>query len=159
VVQESRYFKRRQRVGLLVAAVLLGAAGGCARGPDYGPTGTVRGTLRYQGQPLAAGTAVVFKELTAGYACMGLTTPDGAYRLDSWNQGNLPIGRYEVMIQPPAPLDPDSLDPDELINNPELMERTQVKYDFPRKYSQLATSGLSCDVKEGENEFPIELVD
>jgi hypothetical protein len=159
VVKESGRFNGQQRVLILAVCVVLVAIGGCARGPDYGPTGTVRGSLLYKGQPLAPGTAVVFKELTVGYACMGQTSPDGTYQLDSWNQGNLPIGRYEVMIQPPEPVDPDSIDPDELINNPGLMESTKVKYDFPRKYSQLATSGLSFEVKEGENEYQIELVD
>lgn len=159
MVQVMRQFNAQQRMGILAAAVLLVSVGSCARGPDYGPTGTVRGSLQYKGQPLAAGTAVVFKDLTAGYACMGLTGPDGTFRLDSWNQGNLPIGRYDVMIRPPEPVDPDSLDPEELLNNPKLMESTRLKYDFPQKYSQLATSGLSFEVKEGENEYPIELVD
>jgi hypothetical protein len=159
VVQATRQFNGQQRIWGLAAAVLLVSAGSCSRGPDYGPTGTVRGSLQYKGQSLAAGTAVVFRDLTAGYTCMGLTNPDGTFRLDSWNQGNLPIGRYDAMIRPPEPVDPDTLDPDDLINNPGLMESTRLKYDFPQKYSQLATSGLSFEVKEGENEYPIELVD
>jgi len=132
---------------------------GCSGGPDYGPTGTVSGTLLYKGQPLTPGTAVVFKNLTIGHACMGVTSAEGAYTLDSWNNGNLPVGRYEVMIQPPVPVDPETLDPEALLNNPKLMESTRVKYDFPQKYSQLSSSGLSFEVKEGKNEYPIELVD
>jgi hypothetical protein len=90
---------------------------------------------------------------------MGVTSAEGAYTLDSWNNGNLPVGRYEVMIQPPVPVDPETLDPEALLNNPKLMESTRVKYDFPQKYSQLSSSGLSFEVKEGKNEYPIELVD
>jgi len=132
---------------------------GCSGSHDYGPTGTVSGKLLYKGQPLALGTAVVFKNLTTGYSCMGQTGPGGEYTLDSWNNGNLPVGSYEVMIQPPAPIDPETIDPQTLIDNPKLMEQTKVQYDFPRKYSQLSSSGLKFEVKEGKNEYQIELVD
>lgn len=149
-----------KRINLIraVSAVLL-LVSGCSGGYDYGPTGTVSGKLLYKGQPLTPGTAVVLKNLTTGYACMGQTGPGGEFTLDSWNQGNLPVGKYEVMIQPPAPLDPETIDPQALIDNPKLMEQTRVKYDFPKKYSQLSSSGLSFDVKEGKNDYPIELTD
>lgn len=149
-----------QRIHLLLAVCAVGlVVFGCSGGNDYGPTGTVSGRLLYKGQPLTPGTAVVFKNLTTGRACMGTTGKEGDFTLNSWNKGNLPIGRYEVMIQPPAPVDPETIDPQALIDNPKLMESTKVKFDFPKKYSQVATSGLSFEVKDGKNEYPIELVD
>jgi len=149
---------RRIRLMQAVCVVAL-VVSGCSSGHDYGPTGTVSGRLLYKGQPLRPGTAVVFKNLTTGHACMGATNQAGDFTLDSWNNGNLPVGKYEVMIQPPAPVDPETIDPQALIDNPGLMESTRLKFDFPQKYSQLATSGLSSEVKEGPNEYQIDLVD
>lgn len=149
-----------RRILLMQAACAVAlVVSGCSGGYDYGPTGTVSGKLLYKGQPLRPGTAVVLKNLTTGYACMGQTGPAGEYTLDSWNDGNLPVGKYEVMIQPPAPIDPETIDPQALIDNPKLMEQTKVTYDFPQKYSQLSSSGLSFEVKEGKNEYNVELVD
>jgi len=149
---------KRIRLMQAVCAVAL-VVSGCSSGHDYGPTGTVSGRLLYKGQPLTPGTAVVFKNLTTGHACMGATGQAGDFRLDSWNNGNVPVGKYEVMIQPPAAVDPETIDPQALIDNPELMESTRVKFDFPQKYSHLASSGLNFEVKEGPNEYQIELVD
>ena len=149
-----------KRIHLIQAACVVAlVVSGCSGGYDYGPTGTVSGKLLYKGQPLTPGTAVVLKNLTTGHACMGQTGPAGDFTLNSWNDGNLPVGKYEVMIQPPAPVDPETIDPQALIDNPKLMEQTKVKYDFPQKYSQLSSSGLSFEVKEGKNEYQIDLVD
>ena len=141
---------------LLLCPALLFPA--CSQ-TDYGPTGTVCGTLLYDGKTVAPGTMVVFKNLTTGHACTGETDAQGHYRLDSWNRGELPVGTYSVMIQPPQPVDPETIDPEVLIDNPQLMESVELKFDFPEKYGQIATSGLSFEVKAGTNEFPIELVD
>jgi hypothetical protein len=141
----------------LIGAVAL-ACSGCGRSVDLGPTGTVSGTLSYKGQPVAPGTAVVFMNMTAGHTCMGATDAQGKYTLDSWNDGDLPIGTYDVMIRPPGPeMDSDLAGSD--VDNPEAGATAPVVFDFPEKYGALATSGLKFEVKEGTNDIPIELVD
>lgn len=149
---------RRQACCLLLIGALALACSGCTRTADLGPTGTVSGTLSYKGQPLAPGTAVVFMNMTAGHTCMGATDAQGQYTLDSWNDGDLPIGTYDVMIRPPGPeMDSDLADSD--VDVSEAATTEQVVFDFPKKYGAMATSGLQFEVKEGANDIPIELVD
>ncbi len=152
--------KHEGRRGTCTAMVfVLALFAGCGEGKEYGPTGTVSGTVLFEGKPLAPNHAVVFMNLRSGYACKGDTDAAGNYQLDSWNNGELPIGKYSVTVRLPLPeIDPETIDPEELMNNPRLLAKMkQVGYSYPRKYSQIATSGLKFTVAEGENSYPIEL--
>jgi hypothetical protein len=120
---------------------------GCKGGVNYGPTGTAAGRLTMSGRPLAAGTQVVFMHPEKGYASFGTTDPAGNFKITSWNEGRLPIGRYRVMIQAPAG--------SAGLLAPQTGELSQA--EFPFKYRQTSTSGLEYEVKEGENSFEIEL--
>jgi hypothetical protein len=140
----------------ILLAALLGLAWGCNQGVDYGPTGTAAGRLTMNGKPLSAGTQVVFMHAEKGYASFGTTDAEGNFKITSWNDGRLPIGKYQVMIQAPAgsAADPDSATAEELLA-PQTGELSSA--EFPFKYRQVSTSGLSFEVKEGENSFPIDL--
>jgi hypothetical protein len=102
---------------------------------------------------------VIFKNLTTGHSCVGEVDAAGNYTLDSWNDGRLPVGTYSVMIHPPPAIDPETIDPEVLIENPEMMENMEPEFDFPKRYSRIATSGLSFEIEQGKNEYSIELVD
>lgn len=145
---------------LLVAGLLLLTASllvGCSSDFDYGPTGTVSGRLTMNGKPLKAGTQVVFMHPEKGYAAFGSTDPEGKFQITSWNDGNLPVGPYRVMIQPPAgEINPDTATPEQLLDNPELAEAVP-EAEFPFKYRQTSTSGLSYNVEQGPNTFEIDL--
>jgi hypothetical protein len=148
----------RYVVCLVAVSALALVVSGCNRGHDYGPTGTVSGTLSYKGQPVAAGTAVVFMNMTAGHTCMGATDAQGNYTLDSWNDGDMPVGTYDVMIRPSGPeMDANPAASD--IDNPDAGPAEEIVFDFPKKYGALATSGLKFEVKEGANDIAIDLVD
>ena len=143
---------------LVIIGFIAMACAGCDSAHDYGPTGTVSGKLSYNGETVAPGTAVVFVDMAAGYTCMGATDAEGNYTLSSWNEGDLPVGSYDVMIRPVVPeMDSDLDDPEAAMDNPEPV--APMEYDFPEKYGALATSGLKFEVKEGANDIPIDLVD
>ena len=130
---------------------------GCG-GYDYGPTGKVSGTLTINGKPPAAGTAVSFMQMEKGFLAFGLTDAEGNFEVKSWNNGAMPVGKYKVMLAPPAgeaPL-PQNVSAEEAFENPELLE-PQVKAEFPVKYRDTSTSGLEYDVEAGNNTFPIDL--
>ena len=78
-----------------------------------------------------------------------------SFTITSWNNGRLPIGKYETTIQPA--LDPNWAEPtaEDLMNNPRAMVVPVA--DFPAKYRDPKTSGLAFEVKEGENKFEIDL--
>ena len=142
---------------MLLSAMFMLA--GCGGGKDFGPTGTVSGQVLFEGKPLAAMHAVVFMNLTSGYACKGDTDAAGNYKLDSWNNGALPVGDYSVAVRLPLPeVDPETIDPEELMNNPRLAAKMrQIEFSYPHKYSQIALSGLKFTVAEGENTYQIDL--
>lgn len=130
---------------------------GCG-GYDYGPTGKVSGTLTINGKPPAAGTAVSFMQMEKGFLAFGLTDAEGNFNVKSWNNGDMPVGKYKVMLAPPAgeaPL-PQNVSAEEAFENPELLEPT-VKAEFPVKFRDTATSGLEFEVEAGKNAFPIDL--
>ena len=144
----------RIRSALIFPIVLLFA--GCSNEVDYGPTGTASGRLTLSGKPHSAGTQVVFMHPEKGYAAFGSTDTEGNFQIASWNDGNLPIGTYRVMIQPPAgDLNPDTATDEQLLAGVQPEVVPEAEFDF--KYRQTSTSGLSYDVEEGPNEFQIDL--
>lgn len=108
-------------------------------------------------EPLKAGTQVVFMHAEKGYAAYGSTDDAGNFQIASWNDGNMPVGRYRVMIQPPAgDINPETASSEELLNDPELSEAA-AEAEFPFKYRQTSTSGLAYEVVQGPNTFNIDL--
>jgi hypothetical protein len=134
-------------------ALLASFAAGCSGEFDYGPTGTVSGRLTMDGKPLKEGTQVAFMQLEKGYIAFGPTDPDGNFTVSSWNEGQLPVGQYTVMIQPPGGVQTKEPTAEELLAGKGKVAATQ----FPMKYSQTSTSGLKYEVKEGENRFEIDI--
>lgn len=131
---------------------------GCDEEDPLGPTGTVHGQLALDGQPLQAGTHVVFQHGDRGYLAYGTTNATGEFTIDSWNNGQLPVGGYEIAIQPPKPkVDLESIDAQQLIEHPELAKQARTVVDFPSTYRSPITSGLKYTVNTGDNRFEIEL--
>lgn len=142
---------------LILAGLLLSTVAACGGGVDYGPTGTIQGTLTMDGQPLPAGTQVVFMHPEKGYAAFGGTDAQGHYEITSWNDGQMPVGTYHVMIQPAAGANSDEEpSPEDLLDNPEKFEQA-AQANFPFKYRQTNSSGLEFPVTEGANTIDIEI--
>lgn len=144
---------------ILFAVACLLVAQGCSRAPDYGPTGTIDGLLTLEGKPLQPGTAVMFMHPERGFLAFGTTDAAGNYQVDSWNNGQIPVGRYRVMIQPPSVPNEtaDSGDLDALMNQIQQSKPLVAKADFPARYRTVAKSGLDFEVVPGVNSFQINL--
>jgi hypothetical protein len=139
--------------------LLLGLAtlGGCSKGNDFGPTGKITGRLTMDGKPLPEKTSISFMEPMSGYLAYGQTDADGNYNIASWNNGEMPIGKYKVFLSaPPTKVDPASLSPEQLFEHPELAEG-KVRLPFPKKYGDMNTSGLEYEIKAGENKFDVDI--
>jgi hypothetical protein len=126
----------------LAALALVGCGGG---GPQLG---IVRGTVSYKGKPVPNGT-VMFVPAN-GPSATGTINPDGTYTLTTYKAGDgAVLGTHKVVVAALAdtrgrlPEDRDPLPPSIV----------------PVKYTNIATTDLTRDVKEGDNQFDLPLED
>jgi len=97
-------------------------------------------------------------EPKAGYLAFGMTDAEGNYKVTTWNDGNMPLGTYRVMVHPPAPAnDSETASAEEILAHPEKYKAVPVKSTIPKKYRETSTSGLTFDIREGANTVDIDL--
>jgi hypothetical protein len=121
---------------------LLGCGGG---GP---PSGTVKGTVTLDGQPVPAGTVMFIPDQSAGMsgpAAQGQLGSDGTFEL----QG--PAGRREVLVGAYIV----TVTGPQVSSDSEGSSATSVK--LPEKYQYEQSSGITQQVVEGPNQVKIEL--
>ncbi len=159
----DRSFFSRVRLGVLLVITSLIVAGGCGAGGYSGPTGTVRGTVTLNGEPVPAGTGVVFVS-DDGFSASGQVDAGGTYELSSANTGTrIPAVSYKVMLSASSASEVTAEDAD----YDAMMEASAsgqassaaAPSAIPAKYGSTATSGLSFTVDAGDNTIAIELVD
>src|SRR5262245_15890701 len=125
--------------------VALGALAGCSRGGR--PVGHVSGVVTYAGKPVPTGT-VMFVPVESGPPAYGDIGPDGRYELSTYCPGDgAVVGAHKVMITALEQLPPA------LANNQNRLPQMLV----PPKYGDTKTSGLSFEVKAGDNTLDILL--
>jgi len=135
----SRSFGGALRCGLVLPVLALLA--GC------GGTGTVSGTVSYKpkNKNLVAGTVMVMTQ--DGAAFYGNINPDGTYRIEG-----VPTGPVKVTVSSPDPkANPNASAPPP---DPSLLKDW---FPIPAKYGDANASGLTFDVKKGDNTFNIAL--
>jgi len=143
----------------LAGAIFLSTLGcGGGDGLPEGETGTVSGMVTYKNSPVPEGTVVVFMKDGGGFTATDTTDAAGKYQLLMRNAPDVLVGTYNVGVTPPLP--DMGLTPDEIMQRG--MEGTlpeTPKNVIPERYLNAETSGLTFEVKEGENSINIELVD
>ena len=137
----SRYRPRASgrswAAAVALAALLLPTGLGCGGGPV-----TVRGTVKFEGQPVTEGT-VQFNDEKTGSRAEAELQPDGTYT------ATLPPGTYKVIVLPPLVVETGSGMPD---------PRYKKVRNIPQKYRSTATSGLTATVAPDKavNEFDLK---
>ncbi|WP_339730918.1 carboxypeptidase-like regulatory domain-containing protein [uncultured Gimesia sp.] len=130
---------------VLSALLLPGCQGGTS---EHGPTGSLSGKVTYKGEPVKEGM-VQFNNPEKGFGGQAVISEEGTYTVTN-NVGGLVTGTYQVSVVPPmieksfGPDTPPSEVPKEMPNIPQ-------KYHYPK------TSGLSIEIKAGENTFDIDM--
>lgn len=120
---------------------------GCSK--DGFPTAPVRGKITYKGQPVGSGT-ILFNPEGDRPAATGEIKADGSYVLSTYGDGDgAVLGKHSILITALEDMT-DKL--------PEQRSATP-KAIIPSKYLGSDTSGLSEEVKEGQNTFDFELKD
>ena len=138
------------------AAIALLVTCGCG-GAGYGPTGTVTGKLTMEGSPVSAGYAVSFMQMEKGFLAYGITDAEGKFQVKSWNDGNMPVGKYNVMIAPPVSDEAAANLSAEDRFEQEQVRTAKAKQTLPARNRETTTSGIEYDIAQGSNNFDIDL--
>jgi hypothetical protein len=126
--------------GFLAGALLAGCGPG---GPRLAP---VRGKVTYRGRPVTTGT-VTFVPDQPGPAATGEIGPDGTYVLSTDRKAGAVLGRHTVMVL--SLEDTAGRLPEQRKPLPGLL--------VPEKYGNNRRSGLTAEVREGENAIDFDL--
>jgi hypothetical protein len=131
---------------IVAALVIVGAVViGCVHSGQA--VGRVSGIVTYAGKPVPTGT-VMFVPVESGPPAYGNIGPDGHYELSTYSPGDgAVVGTHKVMITALEQLPP------ELQNNPNRLPKMLV----PLKYGDSKSSGLTFEVKAGDNTIDISL--
>lgn len=130
----------------LFLALLVPLTGGCGSGG----TGTVSGKITVNGQPLARGM-ITFLSDVGKQDSFNASIEKGEYKTDPIPAGKARINITGAMIAPAAA---EGKGGNDLQPAPVRAAKTP---EVPAKYGSWETSGLSIDVKRGENTFSMDL--
>jgi hypothetical protein len=115
-----------------VAALAIVTLAGCGRPSFQLETSPVRGTVTLDDRPLPSGYVVV--PTMKGRMATGRIQPDGTFEMTTYSPGDgVQTGSQRVIVTP-APGD----------------EPVEKRVPIPQRYQQAGTSGLTIDVKPGE---------
>ena len=134
-------------------AVALACLFGCSSsgGEDRG---AVEGRVTIAGKPLSKGS-ISFENPQTGISLMSNLGPDGSFELQNLNGPGLPAGVYQVSISG----SPISTGETPLAGTTAPAASAEPAATVLEKYRSAATSGLTADVKAGENpKFEFDLV-
>lgn len=150
---------RSQFVGLVVCSLMFTAFGcGEKEAKPTDPQATVTGSLTNNGVNVTPETSIVFfcKEKNATAA--GMVDSLGKFALKPGvGSIGIPAGRYQVMVRAPDPPAPaiGTKEYEEFMSG--KVKRAEPAKDIPAVFGAFDTSGISIEVKVGENKFDFDL--
>ena len=121
--------------------------------PAGPPVATVKGRVTANNKPLTSGI-VIFQAESGPLALTTEINAQGEYQIKTYDSAGLPPGKYKVAIKPavaPRPLDQPPLAGEALTAKP------IVDSNIPKKYHDIATSGLIADVTLDTKAYDFEL--
>jgi len=118
----------------------------CLLGCGGGKTAPVNGRVKMKdGSDVSvlAGYSLTFEPEEGKTSAVGEIGRDGTFQLSTFgaNDGAVP-GKYRVAINQPSNPDPD---------------KPPTKSKLPAKYENLSSSGLTAEIKPGQNNVELEL--
>ena len=144
---------------LFVWSLAIAAAGcGEREGKPTDPQAKVSGTVTNNGENVTPDTSVVFFCKDKGATAAGMVDSLGKYNLrPGVGSIGIPAGRYQVMIrapEPPAPALGTKEYEDFMSGN---VKRPEAAKDVPPQFGFFDSSGITLEVKSGENTFDFPL--
>lgn len=133
--------------GFVVLAVVLMAGCGGSEGP---PRGDVQGRLTLDGKALG-GATVIFENPSVGVAQAATTDSDGKYEFLSYEAAGLPAASYKVTVSSGRFMQPGEEIPFVQVSGAKPVTPAAPVATVPAKYAKADSSGLSAEVKAGDN--------
>ncbi|MGN6136238.1 MAG: hypothetical protein ACTHOU_17265 [Aureliella sp.] len=155
---------KRAGVLLYLPSLFVLAVCGCESVPEGQlPVAPVEVTVNYKGQPVEE-AVVTFASSEGKPPAFGRTDAQGIARMTTYKtEDGAVLGTHSVsvvkqefdgVIKEEASQDSEDYNP-----SPGASPLPKVKDLLPKKYSLPTTSGLTVDVKSGENKVTLDLVD
>ncbi len=144
-------------IHLAVSAAILGFTIGCDGddGGYQGTTGTVSGVVKIGGKPLTEKATVTFMA-KEGFIATGQTDGSGKFTLKYKQSSDIPVGKYAVAVLPVAGTGSS--------NSEDFMDKesgetkvAEAKTAIPKKVQSPGGSGITKEIKEGEQTIDIEI--
>lgn len=137
-IQSTKLILRSAMATAVVASIALIVAG-CK--PAREPAGIVAGRVVNQDKPVTDAN-IYFEKVDDDYAVFASLQVDGSFKLKTHDYGGLPAGSYRIAVRP---------DPGKVVilagdDKPQLSHPL-----IPSQFMDANTSGLTADVKSGEN--------
>ncbi len=128
---------------------------------DRPATAPVTGSVTYNGQPVEGATVTFMAGSSEGRGAVGTTDASGKFQLTTFEAGDGAIpGSYKVKIAKTVGGGPQTAEEAmALMESGAGPPTDEQKDELPVKYKDENTSGLTADVKDGDNDFPFELTD
>jgi hypothetical protein len=146
----------------LMGALILAGCGGPATDPNRPETAPVTGTVTYNGSPVEGATVTFATSSREGRGAVGRTDQAGKFTLMTFAPGDGAIpGTYQVTISKTTTEGGvTEEEANEYLARGETPPAPTVKHELPEKYSSPQASGLTAEVKPGEeNDFTFDLTD
>jgi len=138
----------RALAGTLLVAALSVWLTGCGEAGPTTPTGTVKGKVTLKGAPITAGTIAFVSD--KGNAASAVLGADGSFTLKGQFGEKIPVDTYKVSVTPPDQ-GVIKMEPGKPLPPPPSIP------GLDPKYGNHMTSGLTEEVKEGENTKNIDI--
>jgi hypothetical protein len=153
----------RRPLGFLIVTVVVATIlGGCGTKPPAGarPTKKVTVTVTYKGAPVQGAVVTFVPTEGAPAPANGITDAQGKARLRTYLDGDgAVIASHKVTIDKSEAVGGQMVGPEDPTYDPNAPPAT-IKNHLPLKYNNIATSGLTAEVKEGgPAEFSFDLKD
>jgi hypothetical protein len=131
---------------------------GCGT-PERPPSGVISGTITYKDQPVNGAKLEFYPTGTKEPAFTLPVSQEGTFR------GDLQLGTFKVVVigakeNEGAP-STKFMSPEEIAKNKQDLDRfkTKATIPFPKKYSSIDSTDLTCTIDKGEKEIKLELKD
>ena len=149
---------RSANVLFLAFTIAAAGCGGEREAKPTDPQASVSGTITNNGANVTSDSSVVFfcKEKNAMAA--GQVDSLGKFTLrPGVGSIGIPAGRYQVMVRAPEPPAPQigTKEYEDILTG--KAKRPEPAKDVPDKFGAFDTSGISVEVKTGENNFDFDL--
>lgn len=148
----NKGFVRLPLASLSIVALGVVLAAGCGKKSNLPATAPVHGKVTLNGEPVKSGS-LVFVPTGGGKSAQGNIESDGTFTMGTYKETDGAIvGTHKVMITALETGGGSGLAEDSR-NDPTVGQKSLI----PEHYGDLEKSGLTADVKEGDNEINFEL--